>query len=148
MQEPEHRDLQPLLDTQQNQLSLVFAAGDDIDNKALAILATNVALVLFAAQTTFSTWQIFIILGFYAASLAYNLVAIWPRKYVGASIDLDQHPEYLGYDQDSLVLQLIADTKDAITVNSTLNTKRWHFCAWSLVLTGLGTLVLIVLQFK
>jgi hypothetical protein len=141
-------NLEPLLNTQQNQLMLTFDNSDSIDTKALAMLATNVALLIFLGQAALQphSWvQITLVILPYILSLLLNIMAIWPRAYSGASIDLDEHPEYLGYDQDTLILQLISDTKDAIHVNSALNTQRWRYCVLSIVLTGLGTLALFAI---
>lgn len=140
--------MEPLLNTQQNQLMLTFDNSDGIDTKALAMLATNVALLIFLAQAALQPhgWaQVALVVVPYVLSLLLNIMAIWPRAYVGASINLDEHPEYLGYDQDTLVLQLISDTKDAIYVNSALNVRRWRYCVLSIVLTGLGTLALFAI---
>jgi hypothetical protein len=45
------------------------------------------------------------------------------------------HPEYLSYDEDTLVLQLIADTEEAITKNSRLNERRLKYVVGSLLAT-------------
>lgn len=143
--QPEFRELEPLLSTQQNQLILTFDNGSSIDNKALAMLATNVALLIFVGQAMLQPhdwWQSALVFVPYILSLLLDILAIWPRAYSGAGIDLDSHPEYLGYDQDTLTLQLIADTKDAIKTNTRLNVRRWRYCVVSIMLTGLGTLAL------
>lgn len=141
-------NLEPLLNTQQNQLLLTFDNSDSIDTKALAMLATNVALLIFIGQAALqphALWQLGMAVVPYIASLALNIFAIWPRAYIGASIDLDNHPEYLGFDQDTLVLQLLSDTKEAIDNNNALNVRRWRYCVVSLILTGLGTLALFAI---
>jgi hypothetical protein len=146
--QPELRELEPLLNTQQNQLMLTFDNGNSIDTKALAMLGTNVALLIFIGQASLSPhswWQITLVLVPYLVSLLLDVLAIWPRAYSGAGIDLDEHPEYLGYDQDTLTIQLISDTKDAIKTNSRLNARRWRYCVASIVLTGFGTLALFVI---
>lgn len=148
MAQQDLNNLEPLLNTQQNQLMLTFDNSDSIDTKALAMLATNVALLIFLGQAALQphSWvHIALIAGPYIASLLLNIRAIWPRAYSGASIDLDEHHEYLGYDQDTLLLQLISDTKDAIHVNSALNIERWRYCVLSIILTGLGTLALFAI---
>src|SRR4051794_35583235 len=92
-------DLSPLLDTQQNQLGIVVSEGAGDDSKVLAILAVTVALLIFIAQASLhftSWWQYLIILGSYLVSLVFDGLAVLPKRYLGASIDLDKHPEYLG----------------------------------------------------
>src|SRR5438270_13712333 len=108
------QDLQPLLDTQQNQLALAFGDGDAIDTKALALLGTNVAILIFAAQASLriqSPWLQWLLVGSLVVSLIMDGLAAWPRRYIGAGIDIDDHPEYLAMDKETLILQLLADTQ-------------------------------------
>ena len=45
-----NRDLVPFLDARQNQLQIEVATADAIDAKALAVLASDFAVLLFIAQ--------------------------------------------------------------------------------------------------
>lgn len=145
---PTIRDLQPLLDVRQNQLSFVAGDGVAIDTKALAILATNVALMIFVAQAELhiSGWLAYgLLFAPYVISLILDTLAIWPRAYAGASVELEQHPEYLELDEETLVLQLLADTEAAIHKNEHFNRIRWRYCVWSIILTAIGTAALFVI---
>lgn len=53
------QDLTPLLDAQQNRLGQIMSDSDGIDTKALAILGTNLALIIFIAQAGLHipTWE-------------------------------------------------------------------------------------------
>ncbi len=142
------QDLTPLLDTQQNQLSVVISEGSSLDAKILAIAATNVALLVFVAQASLSIhhqWQYFALLGPFFASLICNGIGLMPKNYFGASIDLNKHPEYLSNNNAQLVLQLISDTKSAITKNGIINARYWRYCAVSIALTVLGAVVLFAI---
>lgn len=145
---PGNRDLQPLLSTQQNQLTFVSEDGVSIDTKALAVLAANIALMLFAAQSSAVTKSGIIAAWFNLTiiiSVLLDMLAIWPRKYAGASIDLDKHPEYLTLSDDDLVLQLLSDTKQAIATNRSLNKLRWRYCILSIIFTIIGTAILFAI---
>ena len=137
---------QPLLDTQQNQLAEIFDASASIDAKSLGIFAANVAIVIFIAQAGFELeWFIWVLLLFpFVVSLVYNSIALIPRDYLTASIDIDKHPEYLAMDEETLTLQLISDTKLAVDTNLKLNKKRWLWTATSFGMTILGSLVLVM----
>lgn len=142
------QDLEPLRNTQQNQLQVVLSQGDSIDNKALAILASNVALIIFVGQGGLGLerwWQYVVLLSPFIVSLSLNGLAIWPRPYQGPMVDLDKHPEYLKLDNQKLILQLLADAKNAVKHNMVLNTRRWRYCVESIVLTAVGTIFLFVI---
>ena len=142
------QDFQPLLDVQQNQLGLTFSDSTSIDAKILAGLATNVAILLFMAQASLhfpSLWQHVLFLSPFLVSLILDGIATWPRRYLGASPNLDEHPEYLAMDRDTLLLQLLSDTELAISRNSRLNSTRWLFFAASIVFTVLGSIALFVI---
>ncbi len=144
---PEY-DLQPLLEARQNQLNLVFSDGDSIDTKALALLATNVAILLFIAQVGLrltSWWQHGLLIVPFFISLIFNGFAVWPRKYIGTSGNPDTYPKYLNMDKETLLLQLLADTQFAINTNSLINALRWRYCFGSLLMTVLGTIILFVI---
>lgn len=143
---PIAEDLQPLLDTQQNQLGFVSSDGASIDSRALAILATNVALLIFIEQSVHTSNPVALagLLLPFLVSLAFNVFAVWPRHYAGASINLHAHPEYLTMASDDLMLQLLADTADAIKTNSELNKRRWRYCLVSLACTAIGTAILLL----
>ncbi|HSW66377.1 MAG TPA: hypothetical protein VLI54_04550 [Bacillota bacterium] len=142
------QDLTPLLDTQQNQLGYVIAEGGGLDSKILAIAATNVAVLLFIAQASLGLshwWQFGLLMLPFLASLVLNGLGLVPKNYLGASVDLTQHPEYLAMDPQTLVLQLLADTENAINRNTTINVKYWRYCLASILLTLLGAIVLFAI---
>ena len=94
------RDLTPFLDARQNQLQLEMSAADSIDTKALAVLASDFAVLLFVAQTTsinLHSMQIVMVVLLLIVSLVVSCMAIWPRTYAGASTSIFKHPEYLTY---------------------------------------------------
>ncbi|MEK7153567.1 MAG: hypothetical protein AAB834_06460 [Patescibacteria group bacterium] len=144
---PHKQDLEPLLSAQQSQLNLLFGEGDNIDTKALAILGANIAIIIFIAQASLSIplWQTFLVYSPFLLSLGLNTVSIWPRGYIGAGIDLDKSPQYLRMDRETLLLQLLADTQYAIKHNSSLNKQRLRFCVASILLTGLGFVILLAI---
>lgn len=140
-----NNDLQPLLDTQQNHLNLVMSASDSLDSKNLALLALNVAVLVFIAQQQLSVHPALaaVLIASYVLALLLNVALIWPLGYIGASVDIRDHPEYLRMTKKDLLLQLVADTQNAITNNARLNNKKLRYCIISLGLSMFGTLVLI-----
>lgn len=66
---------QPLLDTRQNQLALVISQGQSIDAKALALLGSNVAVLIFVAQAQLQlvAWQWLLLAVPFIGSLAYDV---------------------------------------------------------------------------
>jgi hypothetical protein len=71
------QDLTPFLDARQNQLQLVMAAADAIDTKALGVLASDFAVLLFIAQSTtlpLHSWQILSIVGALVLALFFYLL--------------------------------------------------------------------------
>lgn len=141
-------DLTPFLDARQNQLCLEVAAGDAIDAKALGLLAANIAILIFVAQSSLDTsvWSITLVVLFLTSSV-FNVMAIWPRRYSGASVSVFDHPEYLTLSTPKLVQQLLADTEAAIGHNKGLNRKRLVYCASSLIVTVTASLLLLVLLY-
>jgi len=140
----------PLLDARQNQLQLESAAGDAVDAKALGSLASNLAILIFIAQSSLDrrSWQVVVVIVAYVVALLLSLVAIWPRKYSGASVSVYDHPEYLTYTHAQLVRQLIADTEAAIANNEAINKHRWQLWARpSLVIMGLASIALLILLY-
>jgi hypothetical protein len=146
------RDLTPFLDARQNQLQLEVSAGDAIDTKALGILATDFAILLFIAQSSSINMHarlIVDVLVLSIISLVLTCIAIVPRKYAGASTNMFDHPEYLTFRTGRLVKQLISDTEIAILTNNKINKQRWTVCSIALVLTLVGSGILFcVLYFN
>lgn len=141
-------DLQPLLDVRQNQLGIIFGDSNSIDTKALALIATNIAILIFAAQASLSIhhwWFGLVMVTGYILSSSLAIYAIWPFGYVGAGVNLAEHPEYLELDSESLVLQLISDTELAIERNKQLNRRRWQAVFMSFVCATIGTLALFAI---
>ncbi|HEX4662159.1 MAG TPA: hypothetical protein VH144_00930 [Candidatus Saccharimonadales bacterium] len=144
-------DQTPFLDARQNQLGLEVAAGDAIDAKALALLASDLAVLIFIAQSSLNprTWQVIGLIIAFLISLTLTVVTIWPRAYAGASVSMYDHPEYLQYTTPRLTKQLIADTEAAIVKNKDINAFRWRLCGGSLVITSVASLFLgILLYFR
>jgi hypothetical protein len=136
---------EPLLSTQQNQLSGLLSDAASIDAKALGLFAANITVLIFIGQSTFvlEWWGWSVMLVPFFMSLVYDAVALYPRKYVSTTIDIDKHPEYLAMDEETLTLQLISDAKSAIDTNTRLNRQRWSLCALSFLLSLVGSLVLL-----
>jgi hypothetical protein len=141
-------DFEPLLSTQQNQLAMVVSGGDGIDNKALALLATNVTVLIFIAQASleFSAWWHYVpLITPFVVSIIFTLLAAQPKSYLGASIVLEEHPEYLALKREELILQLLADTQEAIAHNKRINSKHWRYFLLSLVSAIVGIVVLFAI---
>jgi hypothetical protein len=138
------QDLQPLLDVQQNQLSFQLSVSDTTDTKALALLATDVAILLFVAQDNLHLhwWGWLLSIAPYLLSILLGAIAIWPRNYSGAGVTLDDHPEYLSLESGDLVLQLLADTQEAINTNKLLNAHKLRFFTASILAGVLATITL------
>ncbi len=139
-------DLSSFFDARQNQLNLVMSAGDSIDAKALAILASNIAVLIFIGQAGLhkSAWVTMMVI-MLVVSLVLTVIAIWPRRYAGASASMFEHPEYLQYGKTKLLKHLIADTEAAIRKNNAINRFRWIVCAVSLALSATASLLLAFL---
>ena len=144
-----NRDLTPFLDARQNQLQLEVSAGDSIDTKALGVLAADLALLIFVAQSGLSlhSAQVIALLIAFIISLVITIIAIWPRTYAGASTNMFDHPEYLTWRNSRLVKQLISDTEIAIIKNKSINHLRWIFCATSIIITLAGSIVLFIMLY-
>jgi hypothetical protein len=141
------QDLEPLLNTQQNQLSVLLSEGSSIDSKALAILASNVAILIFISQTAPSLplWQYFVLYTPFVLSLGLDIISIWPRPYRGPGIPSSRLKDYLNLSSRDLLLQLLSNTQKAISHNTRLNRQRSMTCLWSIVLTSLGFLPILVI---
>jgi hypothetical protein len=142
-------DLQALLDVRQNQLGLIFADSNSIDTKALAILGADLAILVFVGQASLKInhwWVGTIMIGCYGLSILFGILASWIWPYIGAGVNLNDHPEYLQMDKQALVLQLISDTELAISNNRRLNGRRWRFVLAAFTLTLIGTIVLFVIM--
>lgn len=142
------QDWRPLLDTRQNQVSILFSESNSIDTKALAVIASAIAILIFAAQASLDIgawyWG-FLLIGGYLMSIALAITSLWNWRYVGAGINLEQHPEYLDFDKQSLLLQLLADTENATYSNQRLNRLRWRLVLASFICFTAGTLALFVI---
>lgn len=144
-------DLTPFLDARQNQLQIEMATADAIDTKALGVLAGDIAMLIFIAQSGLSLhawWVIGLVVAF-GASLVATVYAIWPRKYAGASTNMFDHPEYLTWSTSRLVKQLISDTEVAILQNQAINEQRWRLCAAAIIVSLVASVVFFaMLYFK
>jgi len=141
------KDLTPFLDVRQNQLQLEVATGDAIDTKALGILASDFALLLFIAQSngsmlsSFFTITTLLIL---SVAVVLTCIVVRPKNYAGSSTSMFDNPEYLDLKTEELIRQLLSDTEIALTTNEAINKSRWLMCAIALVLTLLTTVVLLL----
>jgi len=144
---PRGNDLQPLLDVRQNQLSFQLSVSDSLDTKALAILGAVVAVLLYMAQAEIgaSWWALTGCVVLYTCSIVLSIAGAWPRHYNGPGIDPANHPEYLSMEAEQLVLQLLADTQQAIDNNKLLNRSRVRLCLLSFFFAGLATIALLVI---
>lgn len=142
----ENVDLQPLLDTQQNKLSLIMNVGASIDAKALGLFAAIITVLIFAAQMQFNlAWYVWVLLlGGLLVGLAFTVLALYPRQYIWIGADLEKHPEYYAMPSETLVLQLLADVQYAIEQNGAYNQQRWQYCVIAFLSATLGTLVLLL----
>lgn len=145
---PDKQDLEPLLTAQQSQLTISLADSSSIDNKALAILAGNVAVLLFIGQANFSFgawWHCAILLVPFLVSIILTGMTFWPRRYKGPLIVLEDHPEYMELSRDDLILQLLADAQQAMDYNLRLNAKRWGYCVWAIISASIGVVILFAI---
>jgi hypothetical protein len=142
-------DRTPLLDALQNQLQIEFSTSDAIDTKALAIFAGNLTVLIFVGQSSLNlhAWYIIGLTLSLIVSLVLSVIAIWPRKYAGASVSISQHPIYLTYNSRKLVLKLISDTEQAINHNVQINQHRWIVCKWALGVAGAAAFLLFIVLY-
>ena len=144
----ENRDFQPLLDVRQNHLNLIFGDSASIDTKCLALLGADLAILIFIGQASLGIqnwWLEILLAGSYVVSIMFGILALWPQPYIGASVDLEEHPDYLELDSEDMLLQLISDTELAISRNQQINTRRWRLTLVSFLLTAIGTILLFVI---
>lgn len=139
------QDFQPLLEAQQQQLGLTFTASDTLDMKALALLAANIAIIIYSLQSLSGVpWWLLVPMYFsFAASIASNFKGFWPRNYTGPGVNLQKHPEYLIAEKQELLLQLISDTTQAINLNMAANNNKWNWLLGSFGYFGAGTLLVV-----
>ena len=142
---PRKQNLQPLLDVRQNHLGLVLGAGNSTDTTALGMLGFSAAVFIFGLDTALDNpWWLWVpLIVSLLGSITAAVYTIWPRAYRGASVDLEQYPQYFTLTEDKLLLQLIADTQDSIKANDAINVKKVSACVTSIVLALIG-LVLIL----
>lgn len=138
-------DLKPLLEVRQNQLGFELEASDLIDNKALGMVTANLAILIFMAQAKLNVtwWGVTFAIMPYIASVILSLYIIWPREYRGASVSLENHPEYLTISASDLIRQLLADTEEAIKVNEGFNKARMNCFISAMAVSGLATITLL-----
>lgn len=144
-----NHDLEPLLNTHQQQLGLVMAEADSIDSKALALLGAITALLIFIGQADVQLTgklQWILLVGPQFLALIFTGLAIWPRHYTGPSVNSKELKAYTGLSRDDLILQLLADADQAITIDTGYNQLRWKYCVVSVVLTFLGVIALLVIM--
>lgn len=142
---PEKQDLEPLLNTQQNLLAAITSQGDGIDNKSLGILAVDVTLLIFIAGIDSGHgWAILGVVALLAVSLIFASLALQPKKYMGASVNLEDHSEYLTLERETLVLQLLSDTQEAIAHNKKVNFGHWRKALLSAAAAAIGAIGLFI----
>ncbi|MGH7157855.1 MAG: hypothetical protein ACREGD_02130 [Candidatus Saccharimonadales bacterium] len=138
------QDLEPLLNTQQNLLATIMSRGDSIDNKSLGIVAVDVTLLIFVAGLSDLGWWMLAAVAPPAISLVFAALALQSKKYLGASVLLDDFPEYLELNREALVLQLLADTQKAITYNQRVNNAHWRMTLTSAAMASFGAIGLLI----
>ena len=140
-------DHQPILDAQLSQLEITFQEGSAIDAKALAILATNVALVIFMAQGRlyFSEWwQNAALYGPFFVSIVLDAYTFLKSGYHGPGINRHQLPSYLAMSDQQQRLQFISTLTLANETNVALNKSRWRQFFMSLVFTFIGSIAILL----
>lgn len=144
------RNLQPLLDARQQHLGLLFGASDAFDAKALGIIGFSAAVLIFGLESALKNpwWLWSLLLLFFITSIIIAILVIWPRSYAGASVDIERYPHYLAMSEEQLVLQLLADTQEAIEINQPLNERKSFFCTASILLAIIGMEVLLACIIK
>ena len=139
------QDLEPLLNTQQNYLTMLYGRSDSIDNRALGLLASNLAILIFIGQATLQLvwWQWLILLSPFGLSLIFVLSCLRPTKYIGMA-DLRQKPSYMTLARATLLLQLLADTQYAISYNEKLIRLRSVLLIRSFSFGLIGAIALLI----
>jgi len=144
------QNLQPLLDVQQNHLGLVMGVGNSLDTAALGILGFSAAVFIFGLDTALDNpWWLWLpLVVTLMTSIAVAVYAVWPRAYRGASVDLEVYPHYFTMPEEALLLQLIADTQNAVKANEVINRKKTRACIFSILLafTGLALLLACIIK--
>ena len=141
-------NLQPLLDTQQNELAAQANLGDIIESRNLAMFAANIAILIYVGQADFalSGWLWLLLLVPFLLSAVFNFLLMFSSNtQYKSNVNLADHPEYLALDTESLMLQLISDTLAAVEYNKKVNKKRLLRFQLSLFSTIIGVLVLFVI---
>lgn len=142
---PDKQNLEPLLDVAKSQANVVLSTSDSLDSKSLGVLGFNIAIALFTLQSQMENPLLLLLplLACLLVSALLNIVMILPRDYVGPSVDLEKHPEYLSMGESALLLQLLADTQAATKTNTKLNLTKSRFLITSICLSLAGILLLI-----
>ncbi|HSE61198.1 MAG TPA: hypothetical protein VLA88_02800 [Candidatus Saccharimonadales bacterium] len=145
---PTH-DPQSLLATQLSQLEITLQEATAIDAKTLAIVATDITLLIFMAQTQLHVgiwWLTFLMYLMFFVALVFAAIAVWPLnyKYVAPGINSQQLPSYLQMSEPARTIQLISTATYGTETNLALNAKRWRLCRLSIVFTVLGLLGLLL----
>lgn len=144
-QEP---DLDPLLNAHQQQLGLVIAEADSIENKALAMFGAIIALLIFIAQAglDIANWlQATVLLAPFLMALVCLGCALWPQHYTGPSMDLDAYRLNQPKSRQELVEILLVNADVAIKLNARINQIRGRFSTVGILFMLLGTAVLFVI---
>lgn len=141
---PDKRDLEPLLNVEQNQLNLVMSDSNTIETRALAIFGVNIAVLIFIGQASLhlAIWQFIVLYVPFILSLLLDVLSIWPRQYLKVTKNR-KSSSYLNMGRETLILQLLANTQTVTQHNEMLNNKRQGFCSASIVLTSLGFVALL-----
>ena len=139
------KDLQPLLDTQQNQLNVLLNDASSIDAKALGLLAADIAVLIFIGQAEFNLmwWFWALLLIPFGVSLIYAFLCLQPRSSRGGAVDLKTNPKYMDMPKEQLILQLIADTQYALEFNTKQNTELGQLLIFSFGWALAGVVVLL-----
>lgn len=139
------KNLERLLEISQNQLGLTFQASDSLDTKALGILAFDVAILIFTLQSEIDNpwWLLTPLFGLFTMSMLCAIKVFWPSDYQGPVVDIRERNEYLDMPNPSLLLQLLADTKEAIDSNNEQNTTKSISCITAIMLSLIGTCFLV-----
>jgi len=77
-------------------------------------------------------------------SAIFLFVVNWPRKYIGISVDLSNHQEYLNKPEDKLLLQLISDAQNAATHNNKKLILKVQLYKIAIILFIISSILLIL----
>lgn len=139
---PSTNDPQTIFATQLSQLEITLQDAASIDAKSLAVVATDIALMIFMAEMppAFSLWSYLP----FALSFILATINVIPLHYIGPGITPQQVLSYLQMDEQGRTIQFISNFTNAIKKNTSLNDRRWRVCLAAIVLEAVGLVGLLI----